>query len=300
MMQNVDESMAGRAGIVEMLGISFREMNKSSFVEPFRPFPNFLFERRDSGVPVPPENTLWEFIYKGDLPELYSDSKMDPKLYYDSYIDTYVRRDVRDLAHVGDLTKFNRFLMLTAHLHGQILNKSDLASKAGVSFATAERWLSILEASNIIYLLKPFFGNTRKRLVKMPKLYFLNSGLLSRLRGFTSANQLRDDRDAGAYFEGFVLAELIKSHLNASGSFPELYYYRDSNKKEIDFVLVEGLDLYPIEVKMSTRGQSEDIKSFRHLDEIEGYTRKSGGLISNASTPTPLGDKAWVIPVGYL
>lgn len=302
MMQGVDESMAGRAGIIEMLGLSLREINQDLFNIPFLPTETYIKARQKSlsSQKKLDESSLWEIIFKGDLPELHSQPSLDASLYYNSYIETYLRRDVGDLAHVGDLLKFNRFMVLAAHLHGQILNKSDLADKAGVSYMTAERWLSVLEASNIIYLLKPFSANTRKRLVKSPKMYFLNSGLAARLQGFTEPGQLESSKEAGAYFEGFVLSEIIKSHLNSTGLLPEIYYYRDSNKNEIDIVLVEGLDLYPIEIKKAHRIQSKDAEAFRYLDEVKGYTRKSGAVIGNAEEPLPINENDWAIPVTFM
>lgn len=300
MMQGVDESLAGRAGIIEMLGLSFREIQQDAFAIPFMPTQEYL-KKREQSLRYPFDNVdIWNHIYKGDLPELYTNLELSVSLYYESYIEAYLRRDVRELAHVGDLAKFNRFLTMVAYSHGSILNKSDLADKAGISFPTAEKWLSVLEASNIIYLLKPFSANTRKRLVKSPKIYFLNSALAASLSGLSSPDQIMTSREAGAYFEGYVLSEIIKSHLNDSGRFPEIYYYRDSDKNEIDFVLVDGLDLYPIEVKKSRRPTKSDFSSFSYLDSFVGYQRKSGAVICNSTSPLPFQENNWAIPVTYL
>lgn len=300
MMQGVDESLAGRAGIVEMLGLSFREVQQDCFALPFWPTREYIKERERSFKELPESVDIWEYIHKGDLPELHVDRELSISLYYESYIEAYLRRDVRDLAHVGDLSKFNRFLTIVAYSHGSILNKSDLADKAGISFPTAERWLSILEASNIIYFLKPLSVNTKKRIVKSPKLYFLNSALAAHLSGMSSAGQIAKSKEAGAYFEGYVLSEIIKSHLNAKGRFPDIYYYRDSDKNEIDLVLIDGFDLYPIEVKKSQRPNKSDFGSFRYLDAFTGYHRKGGAVICNSKAPLPFRDENWAIPVTYL
>lgn len=301
MMQGVDESMAGRAGIVEMLGLSMREIAQSSFKEPFLPSEAFIQKRRKAiEKSTLSTSDIWDILFKGDLPELHVRDSISPMRYYDSYVETYLNRDVRNLAHVGDLMRFNRFLAFVSLIHGKQLNKSDLAEKAGISVPTVERWLSVLEASNIIYLLKPFYANSKKRLVKTPKLYFLNSGLAARLQGFESASTLEGSREAGSFFEGFVIAEIIKSHLNTSGAFPELYYYRDSNRNEVDLIITKGNKLYPIEIKKTSRAKTADIRAFLHLDELAGYQREQGALICNASEVLPLGKRDWVIPASYL
>lgn len=298
MMQGVDESMAGRAGILEMLGLSLREIQKDSFTEPFLPSQSYI-EKRMALKPKRPQS-IWEIMYKGDLPELYTDQKTHIERYYASYIETYLQRDVRSLAQVGDLMKFNRFMAILARLHGQILNKTDLASRVGASFATIDRWLSVLQASNIVHLLKPFEANSTKRLVKSPKIYFLNSGLAAYLCGLTSATEIEKSNMAGAFMEGFVLTEIIKSYLNNTGSFPALYFYRDSNRKEIDFVIESGTDLYPIEVKKSERPHTSDIATFDELDNFKGFTRKPGALICLSKNTTPLGKDSWALPLEML
>jgi predicted AAA+ superfamily ATPase len=299
MMQGIDESLAGRAAVVEMLGLSLREILGDAFREPFLPTQDYL-ENRRANIPHRKSLTLWDLILLGDLPELHVSGAPAPRLYYDSYIDTYLRRDVRDLAHVGDLAAFSRFMAFAALRHGQQLNKTDLASLAGVSVATANRWLSVLEASNIIYLLKPFYANSQKRLAKTPKLYFLNSGLAARLCRFSSGEELEQSPLAGAFFEGLVITEILKSHLNASGQLPEIYYYRDSNHNEIDLIIQDGFDLYPIEIKKSSRARGADTKTFKHLDSLSAFRRGSGAVICNSLEPLPLPDNNWAIPLSYI
>ena len=297
MMQGVDESLAGRAGVVEMLGLSLREINDDPFNLPFVPTDRYLEQRN----PVRGNDaSIWDTIFRGDLPELIVDPAMSVTRYYDSYIETYLRRDVRDLAHVGDLAKFNRFMGIVARSHGQVLNKSDLADKTDASFQTVDRWLSVLEASSIIYLLKPFAASTTKRLVKSPKLYFLNSGLVARLCGFASAADIENDFSSGSFFEGFVIAEIVKSFLNASGVMPNLYYYRDSNGREIDLVIERGLNLYPIEIKQAEIARPGDSKAFSQLDAFKGYERQPGVVVCQTRKPLPLPDGSWAVPVAYI
>jgi predicted AAA+ superfamily ATPase len=158
----------------------------------------------------------------------------------------------------------------------------------------------VLEASNIIYLLKPLYVNSGKRLAKTPKLYFLNSGLAARLCRITSGTDLEQSVQAGAFLEGVVLAEVIKSHLNAKGTFPDIYYYRDSNRNEVDLVLVDGADLYPIEVKKAGLARSADIKGFSQLDNLSGFTRRSGAVLCTCTEPLPLPEGNWAVPIHYL
>lgn len=303
MMQGADESLAGRAGVVEMLGLSLREMRDDRFGEPFIPTERFIAMRH----PKPMRGDLWQTIHRGDLPELFVDQGMDASTYYSSYIETYLRRDVRDLAHVGNLATFDRFLRLVADRHGQILNKTTLASDCGISFATVDRWLSVLQASNIIYLLRPFAASTRKRLVKSPKLYFLNSGVVASLCGLNSGEEMANSPQAGAFFEGFAIAEVVKSFLNATGRFPELYYYRDSNGKEIDLVIEQGKKLYPVEIKAAEIARPADTKAFADLDAFGGYVRQPGIVLCNmrgAGTgvpmPLPLSDGNTALSVAFI
>lgn len=297
MMQGVDESLAGRAGIVEMLGLSLREINRDPFSRPFIPTQDYLEQRNP---PSTNSDDIWTVLFRGDLPELSVDPAMSIPRYYDSYIETYLRRDVRDLAHVGDLAKFNRFMGIVARAHGQMLNKSDLADKTDASFQTIDRWLSVLEASSIIYLLRPFTASTTKRLVKSPKLYFLNSGLAARLYGFATAEELENSPQAGAFFEGFVIAEVVKSFLNARGIMPALYYYRDSNGREIDLVIEQGARLYPIEIKKAEIARPADTKAFSQLDSIKGYERKPGAVVCQTREALPLPDGSWALPFAYV
>ena len=296
MMQGVDESLAGRAGIVEMLGLSLREIRRDPFGSPFIPTASY----REQRSPVDAKTDPWEVMFRGDLPELNADPGMSVTRYYDSYIETYLRRDVRDLAHVGDLAKFNRFMGIVARTHGQMLNKSDLADKVDASFQTVDRWLSVLEASSIIYLLKPFAASTTKRLVKSPKLYFLNPGLAARLCGFGSAADLEASAQAGVFFEGFVISEVVKSFLNATGVMPSLYYCRDSNGREVDLVIEQGARLYPIEIKKAEIARPGDVKAFRLLDAFRGYEPQPGTVVCQTLSPLPLPGDAWALPLSYL
>ncbi|MDR0499645.1 MAG: DUF4143 domain-containing protein [Coriobacteriales bacterium] len=261
---------------------------------------NALRESQHNSPAADASERIWNLIVRGDLPELHANEKIDTIQYYDSYIETYLRRDVRDLASVGDLAAFNRFMGLLAQTHGRQLNKTELATRTGVAVATIGRWLLVLEASGIIFMLKPLLVNTGKRLTKSPKLYFCNSGLAARLCRITTGKDLAQSPQAGEFFEGFVIAEIIKSHLNHTGTLPDVYYYRDSNRNEIDLVLANGSNLYPIEIKSSAAARPSDASAFRHLDALSSYVRKPGAVICNCDRPLPLPDGDWTIPVNLL
>jgi len=228
------------------------------------------------------------------------DAAMDWQLFYASYVKTYLERDVRDLAQVGDEVKFLQFMTASAAMTGQLLNLASLARDTGVSQPTAERWLSILRASNLVYLLQPFHNNLIKRTVKTPKLYFLDTGLAAYLTRWNTSEVLQFGAVAGAFFESFVVSEILKSYANNGVLDPPLYFFRDKEQKEIDLLIYRDQTLYPIEIKKSADPRSTDIKAFGVLDKISGFTRGSGGLICLYDSPLPLSSKDMVIPLAYL
>ncbi len=297
MMRGVDESMAGRAAILELLGLSLREESRDAFRRPFVPDAAYVGERNPHPLA---SQEVWRRIWRGDLPELAADERIDVGLYYQSYIQTYLQRDVRDLAQVGDMGKFMRFIELLAHLQGALLNKSDLANRLDIDFRTVDRWLSVLEASNVIYLLRPFSPNAGKRVVKTPKLYFLNSGLAAALLKLSTPEDAQRSERAGELLEGFVVAEVLKSFLNENGRMPQLYFYRTSNGKEIDLVIERGDVLHPVEVKKAEIARPGDTKAFAELDAVPHYRRGAGAVVCLANEALPLGNDTWTLPVWYI
>ena len=298
LMKNVTESLAGRAGILELLGLSMREINGESWNKPFIPTLKYLKERNESKtvLRIP---QIWEMIHRGSLPELVLNMDFSRADFYADYIKTYIERDVRMLTQVADEDSFYTFMTVCAAMSGQLLNLSSLANDVGVSVPTAKRWLSILKTSGIIYLLKPYYNNAISRVVKTPKLHFLDIGLASYLTRWTSAENLSIGANNGSFFESFVVSEILKSYTNA-GKEVDLYFLRDGNKKEIDLLIHENNTLYPIEIKLKPEPDQRDIKSFSMLDDIKGINIGEGGIICLANDLLPLSNKTYIIPVGLI
>jgi len=248
MMRNVSESLAGRIGILNLFGLSLRERYGIDNYLPFVPTSEYLEARKSCPAPLD-YNTAWAIIHRGALPAMAVDAAMDWQLFYASYVRTYLERDVRDLAQVGDEVKFLRFMSASAAMTGQLLNLASLARDAGVSQPTAERWLSILRASNLVYLLQPFHNNVIKRAVKTPKLYFLDTGLTAYLTRWNTPEVLQFGAMAGAFFESLVISEILKSYANDGVLDPPLYFFRDKEQNEIDLLIQRDQTLYPIEIK---------------------------------------------------
>lgn len=299
MMKNVSESLAGRLGIVTLLGLSIREKYGCAFDSPFLPTDEY-FSRRGQSLTTIPYTEIWENIYRGSMPELQANPDFDWKLFYGAYVRTYIERDVRELTQVGDQVKFTRFMTVMAARSGQLLNLSSVANDVGISQPTADRWLSILVASNIVCLLKPYFSNLTSRAVKTPKLYFLDTGLAAYLTRWNTPDVLKNGAMAGAFFESFVISEIIKSYYNQGILDPPLYFYRDKEQREIDILIQEGDTLYPLEIKRHADPRASDLKHFDVLDGIKGIRRGPGGVICTYDKLVTLKGSDRVIPVEYL
>lgn len=299
MMKNVSESLAGRIGILNLHGLSLREIQGIDFNLPFCPGSDYLEARKSSAVPLE-FKMVWELIHRGSMPAMSAGTDMDWELFYAAYVRTYLERDVRDLAQVGDEIKFLKFMTAVAALTGQLLNVASLARDAGVSQPTAERWLSILRASNLVYLLQPYHNNVTKRAVKTPKLYFLDTGLAAYLTRWNTPEVLQNGAMAGAFFESFVVTEILKSYANAGVIDPSLYFYRDKEQNEVDLIVHRDGQLYPIEIKKNADPDTGDVKAFGVLDAIPGVKRGPGALICLYDTFLPLSRTDMAIPLSYL
>jgi predicted AAA+ superfamily ATPase len=302
LMKDVSESLAGRIAIHTLLGISLREICNDDFNDVFLPTSDYLEKRRSSALKTWSPVTIWDVILRGSMPELVANPEIPPGSYYGSYINTYLERDVRSLTQVGDLRLFNNFMAVLAARTGQMLNMSDMASDVGISVPTVKRWLSVLEASNIIYLLRPYYTNISKRAIKTPKLYFLDTGLAAHLTGWTTADVMRRGAMAGAFFETFVVAEILKSFYNRGVVEPPLYYYRDQQKNEIDVLIVQDGKIHPIEIKATANPQVNDIRAFAKLGQFagSGVQRGEGALVCLYDRILPLSGSDRIIPLGYL
>lgn len=242
---------------------------------------------------------VWNAIHRGCMPALYGSDGMDWQMFYAAYAKTYIERDVRALAQVGDEVKFLKFMTAVAARTDQLLNLASIAGDVGVSQPTVERWVSILRASGVAALLSPYHTSATKRAVKTPKLYFLDTGLAACLTRWSTPDVLRGAA-AGAFFETFVVAEILKSYANAGILEPPVYFYRDREQNEIDLLIQRDMTLYPIEIKKYADPRAGDIAAFAALDKISGVKRAHGGIICLYDKVLPLKDGDVTIPLEYV
>lgn len=296
LMKDVSESLAGRIGILNLLGLSLREIKKINFNEQFIPTEQYLENRKKYNSSISYDE-IWDIIHKGSMPALYQ-KESDFDMFYSGYVSTYIERDVRNLTQVGDTLSFLKFMTALASRIGQLLNLNSVANEVGISLPTAQRWLSILVSSNIVYLLEPYYNNIMKRAVKTPKIYFLDTGLVSYLTKWKNKDVLESGSMAGNFFENFVIVEIIKSYYNTGELRPPIYFYRDKDKREIDLIIEQNGKLYPIEIKKSANPSKDMIENFKVLDKVKEVGE--GAIICMYNRIYNLDEKNKVIPFNYL
>ena len=297
LMKNISDSLAGRAGVIKMLGLSMRELDGISYREPFMPTHEQLTEREKerSGFDFAKTAAL---IHKGFFPELHETpgDLHDWSDYYNSYFQTYIEKDIKDVLNIRDESAFIKFVKATAALTGEMLNLSTIAEICSKDVKTVRAWLSVLESSGLVYLLEPYFNNLNKRMIKAPKLYFLDTGLACWLLGWNTPEQLTNGAMWGHIFESFVFAEVLKSYYNDGIVKPPLYYYRDTDKNEIDLLVADGDFLHPIEIKTTSDPSKSMVNAFRCLGNIPTKKTGTGAVICLAKERLPLTDNVWIIP----
>lgn len=266
LMQSISQSLAGRTALLTLAPFSLSEL-------------------RGAGL-LP--GSVNEMLYTGNFPRIY-DQHIEPADFYASYIQTYVDRDVRLIRNIGDYAAFTRFIKLCAGRCSRILNITALAEDAGITRKTAEAWLSALETSYIIYLLRPYHKNFGKRVIKNPKLYFYDTGLAASLLGITSAEQIESFYMRGALFENLAVSELLKRRLFA-GKTDELYFWRDSNGVEIDVLEEDENSLHAYEIKASETMNGAFFSSIKKLKELAGIPMKNTAVIYGGQTAMPASD----------
>lgn len=307
MMKHVTESLAGRAGIVQMLGLSNSEISGVHF-PPFRVDVPELMQRMAQANPMALSD-IYERIFRGSMPRLYENPDVDRAQYYESYLETYISRDIKDLSQVADETAFLNFMSIVAARTATNVNYETLANEAGVSAPTAKHWLSILVSSGIIALIQPYSNNALKRVIKAPRMYFLDTGLCAHLTRWSSAGTLEAGAMGGEFFETWVVSEIFKSYLNA-GQKPPLYFYRDSNKKEIDVIIYQDGTVTPVEIKKSSAPKNAT-KNFSVLDPISRTPSEedvfsgtahlkvnigTGAVVCLPADLIPIDEKNWYVP----
>ena len=301
LMKGVAESLAGRAGVIKMLGLSMRELNGAEYTEPFKPTKQHLGEMRKNRTDYDYERII-KTIHKGSFPELYK-SETDLKDwsdYYNSYLQTYLEKDIRELINVMNMSAFVKFIKAAAALSGEQLNIVNLADLCGMNVNTVKNWLSVLETSGLIYFLQPYYNNFNKRLVKTPKLYFLDTGLACFLGGWNTPEQLINGAKWGHVFETYVVGEVLKSYFNDGITDPPLYYYRDKEKNEIDLIIEEGGKLYPVEIKTTTDPNKSMVLPFAVLKRIPDKIIAEGAIVCLAKEVLPFAENLWIIPVDMI
>ena len=302
LMEGVSESLSGRIGIIELSGLSMREIKGDSFNRSFVPTMEYVQERSKS---VKPFDNIWEVIHRGGYPELQN-PEVDWSVFYSSYIKTYLERDVRSLSAVQNLDDFRKFMIAVAARTGQMINYANIADEVGKDQSTIKRWLSVLEASGIIYLLEPFSSSVLKRAIKTPKVYFRDTGLAAYLTRWLTPETLANGAMSGAFFETFVISEILKSYSNRGIDYRYcVSYYRGRDKtktseNEIDLIIEENGTLYPVEVKRSSKVTADQTSVFSVLDGIPDKKRGMGAVICMCPQPGVLRENILQLPVWYI
>ena len=301
LMKGATESLAGRVGILKLLGLSLREIMGKDFFRPFLPTEDFIKESQ-SAKPKTAISNLWNIIHKGSMPKLYTADFTDEDWaqYYTDYVSTYIEKDVRALTRIGEERAFMQFMRLLAANTSQMINFSSIASELGKEINTIKSWVSILENSGIIYILPPYHSNINKRIVKTPKVYFLDTGLCAYLSGWYSSEQLYLGAMSGAILETFVISEIIKSYRNnGHDTSMRLSFYRDKEQREIDLIIEENGTLYPIEIKKTTNPSSKDCTAFSVLAK-ENKKVGDGAVICSCDGVIFLDKNIRAIPIEYI
>lgn len=292
LMRGVQESLAGRVAVLSLTSLSQAEIFGGE-MEPFTIEMEALAARK--GRKEVDTRGIFERIYKGSMPAIVSGANSNGQIFYSSYLSTYIERDVKELSDAIDSLKFFRFITAVAARCGQMLNVAEIAKDADINQTQAKNWLGILETLGIIFYLHPYSNNLLKRLVKTPKLYFYDTGLVCYLTKWSSAETLESGAMNGAILENYVVAEIMKTYLNC-GREPYLYYYRDKDAKEIDIILEHDGVLNPIEIKKTSNPGTELIKVFDLLDK-SSTPRSKGAVICMKPGLSAIDRDNYIIPV---
>lgn len=294
LMKGVSESLAGRIRILELSGLSMRELlgdagNPHPYV-PQQIAASSAGENSFSGA------ELWEIIHRGSMPEL-QDPDIDWSAFYADYVRTYLERDVRDLVNIKDEDRFYRFMVACAARSGQLFNASDIGDAIDADHKTVESWMSILQASGIIFVVRPFWPNVEKRITKAPKIYFMDTGLVCYLTRWLTSEQLRCGAAAGHVFETYVVSEIIKSYLNSGADTRDIWFYRDNRRREIDLVVQEGRVLHPAEIKAGMQIRPEAVRNFSVLEDFSDYEVGFGHVVCQTREPYLVTHNVQAVPV---
>jgi len=296
LMQGVSETLSGRIAVLNLLGLSAREIRGDCFDLPFFPTQEYLGSRK----PVADKTNLWERIHRGSYPRIVTRLDVSWEAFYADYLKTYVERDVKKLTQVGDTITFVNFMISLAARTGQLLNIASVARDVNVSEPTIKKWISILQASNIVYLLQPFSLNITSRAVKTPKIYFLDTGLASYLCKWLTPETLSKGAMSGQMFETYAVCEILKSYYNA-GKEPSVYFFRNDKAEEVDLIFYQDGTMYPVEIKKTASPNPSDVKAFKLLSNAFSSVKiGSGGLICTYDKVLSLAENVRTIPINWI
>lgn len=309
--EGASESLAGRVSVNELQGLSLREITAVDFNRHFVPTEEY-FELREKNLEK--SGDIWSIIHRGAFPELYANPELEWEDFYSSYVSTYLERDVNELIRVGNSLAFTRFMTSVAARTAQKLNCSHIAAEVGVDVKTIQAWISILERSGLVYILRPYCPSVLNRAVRTPKIYFRDTGLCSYLTRWLTADNLKNGAMAGAMFETFVVNEILKSYSNEGSlyDFTVSYYNGRDRKKlrkdgmeilidgEIDLIIEENGILHPVEIKMSASPKADMASKFDVLDGIPDKKRGLGCIICLYDRKVYLRDNLVSVPLEYL
>jgi hypothetical protein len=267
-MKNITESLAGRVGLVNMYPLSMDEMLRGGVQDG--------------------ENCFFRASLRSSYPEPFINHKIKMEQWFDTYVKTYVQRDVRGLYNVGKLVEFEAFIKMLANQAGQIMNLNRFSKGLGVAVNTLKNWISILQASGIIYILYPYFRNVSKRLTRNPKVYFMDTGLLCSLERIKTKEELKDSSIFGSIFENYCIIETIKYFSNR-GSKKDFYFLREQGGSEIDLLIESGQKLYPVEIKTSSKGVSDAAQNMEKcIFDFKNIPIDKGHVLLPAGKPSEI------------
>ena len=295
--EKISESLAGRSAILRLLPLSFREAAGN----PNAPL-CWESKKRYNKEETCPElsgNKIWNLFLRGNFPELVASPKRDTALWHGSYVQTYIERDIRSVKQIGNLTLFQSFLKMLAARSGQLLNLTDLGRDIGVTLNTAKTWLSVLEATYQVFVLRPYFTNIGKRLVKTPKVYFTDVGTLCYLAGLKDPDHAAAGPMCGAIMETAVLSEILKTFIHR-GEQPQLYFWRTSKGNEVDIIIETERKLIPIEVKTSGTPNQNMAKGILSFQKDLGDKSMKGYVIHPGKTRLPLAKTVEALPFALM
>lgn len=293
MMKGVSESLAGRVAVFEMSSLSKNELIGKDYGV-FNPEISALKKRENIKSSV---NDIYGLIFKGGMPKINA-SSINRDKYYSNYINTYLERDIKELSQVGKLDEFYVFLVYIAARTGQEIKYDEISKQVGISAPTVKSWITILERSGVIFILRPYSSSVTNRLVKTPKMYFMDTGLAAYLCRWPNAETLQNGNMDGAFLETYVVSEIVKSYYNSGIPVNNLHYYRDIDQKEIDLLIVTADSIYPIEIKKS-KDPSKPDKNFNVLNKF-GLNVKPGLVICMCDEIVPINKNCYLIPVSLI